>query len=229
MTRLQWKAVAIGMIVLMIQTGCAKRTLVPYDDLRVPSEIKMKMLNGKQAEMVALQKTPEKLIVRVPEGTKVSEINRAQIAEIYVYRSEYDENGGIITRAEIVQEKNHQNAYLYTLGGGVLSFGASLFLSSVIYRGMKDPEFKVINPISVGGGVLGTLILNWQGRKRDRMQAIERIKDQRKVAGEKILQEKHNKREQLQKQIEEMEKEKARVEAEKKRLEEKLNKEKPNP
>ncbi len=229
MKKFQWQAIAIGLMILIFQSGCAKRTLVPYDDLRVPTEIKMKMLNGKQAEMVALQKTPEKLLVRVPEGTAETEIDRAQITKIYVYHSEYDESGNIITRAEIAKEKNNKNAYLYTIGGSVLSFGASLFLSSVIYRGMKDQEFKVINPISVGGGVLGTLILNWQGRKRDRMLAVERIKDRRKIEAEKLLHEKQSEREQLQKQIEEMEKEKARAEAEKKRLEEKLKKDKPTP
>lgn len=137
----------------------------------------------------------------------------------------YDEKGDLITREEINQEKNDKNAVIYTLGGGALSFGASLFISSMVYRG-GDKEFKVINPISVGGGLLGTGFLYLQGRKRDRMLAIERIKDRRKLTAEKELKEKQAERELLKKKVEELKKEKARIEAEKRRMQEQLQKKK---
>jgi len=137
----------------------------------------------------------------------------------------YDESGRVITEEEIAKEKNNKNATIYTIGGGALSFGASLFISSMVYRG-TDEDFKVLNPISIGGGVLGTGILFWQGRKRDRMLAIERIKDKRQVVANEELDQKKAEKEQLQKKLDELKKEKARVEAEKKKIEEQLKKKK---
>jgi len=137
----------------------------------------------------------------------------------------YDESGRIIAEEEITKEKNNNNAMIYTIGGGALSFGTSLFLSSLVYRGTDD-DFKVVNPISIGGGVVGTAFLFWQGKKRDRMLAIERIKDQRKFAAESELESKQVEKTQLQKQLEEVKKEKARIDAEKKKIEEQLKKKK---
>lgn len=137
----------------------------------------------------------------------------------------YDESGRIITEEEISQVKTNKNATIYTIGGGALSFGTSLFLSSLIYRGTED-NFKVLNPVSIGGGIVGTAVLFWQGKKRDKMLAIERIKDQRKLAAESELESKKAEKTQLQKQLEELKNEKARMDAEKKKIEEQLKKKK---
>ncbi len=148
-----------------------------------------------------------------------------KIQEIYVFKSAYDENGQLITKKEISGEKNSKYAVIYTLGGGILGFGTGLFLSSLAYRS-GDENFKVLNPISLGGGVLGAAYFHLVGKKRDRILAIERIREQREFAAAKFLEGKKTEREKLLQQLEEMKKEKARIDAEKKKLEEKLKKKK---
>ncbi|HEB88662.1 MAG TPA: hypothetical protein ENI85_03745 [Deltaproteobacteria bacterium] len=207
-------------ITVLLTWGCAKRAVVGFDALQTPAEVELDLRNGKHLKGIAAHKAQDALWV-VPSAGDTLPIARAALEKIQVYPPVYDEAGQLITRAEIQREKNSRNTLLYTIGGGALSFGASLFLSSVVYRSGDDSDFKVVNPISIGGGLVGTGVFHYLGRKRDRLMAIERIKDRRKEEAEKLLEEKRKEKERLLKQIEELKKEKARIEAEKKRLKKK--------
>jgi hypothetical protein len=212
-------------ICIILQFGCAKRSMVPFNELPVPSEIELSTTDGQKIKAIARQKSSNTLFIQRQKMSEVEEIEKSQIQTIHYYPPQYDESGGLITKEEIAREKNNKNAVIYTIGGGALSFGASLFISSLAYRG-SDDDFKVVNPISIGGGILGTGLLFWQGGKRDNMLALERIKDQRQFMAEDELEEKRAEREKLQKQLDELKKEKARVEEEKKKIQEKLKKKK---
>ncbi len=205
--------------------GCAKKTLVPFDQVLIPSEVEIRLNDGNSIKAVAINKKNNGLTVKVPNDSGSNKIERSQIQEIYIYKSAYDENGQLITQKEIAGEKNSRSAVIYTIGGGTLSFGTSLFLSSLAYRSSEE-DFKVINPVSVGGGLLGAAFFHLLGKKRDGILAIERIRDQREFAAEKFLDGQKTEKEKLLKQLEELQKEKARIDAEKKKLEEKLKKKK---
>lgn len=205
--------------------GCAKKTLVPFDQVLIPSEVEMKLIEGNSITAVVINKKNGNLTVKVSNDSGTTNIEKSKIQEIYVFKSAYDENGQLITKKEISGEKNSKYAVIYTLGGGILGFGTGLFLSSLAYRS-GDENFKVLNPISLGGGVLGAAYFHLVGKKRDRILAIERIREQREFAAAKFLEGKKTEREKLLQQLEEMKKEKARIDAEKKKLEEKLKKKK---
>lgn len=220
-TTIRW--IVFGLVITAL--GCAKRTLVPFEELPVPSEVELQLQDGRQVQAIALEKSSDKLTVQKQFDTRTLQINRQAIRSLSVLPSEYDESGKLITRTEIAREKSNKNTLIYSIGGGVLSFGVSLFISSIVYRGTGE-DFQVANPISIGGGVVGTALLFWQGKKRDRVLALERIKDQRKLAAEQELKKKRAERDQLRRQLEQLKLEKAQVEAEKQKLERKLKKKK---
>ena len=211
--------------VLLVFSGCANRKTVSFDVLTVPAEVELELTNGTRVQGIAAEKKDGKLAV-VRGAKDTLRLPRTSLRTIQVVPPVYDEAGHLITRAEIQQEKNSRNTLLYTVGGGALSFGTGLFISSLAYRAGDGKDFRVANPISIGTGVLGTAVFFHLGEKRDRLMAIERIKDRRKAEAERILEEKRKERERLLRQIEELKKEKARIEAEKKKLEAKKKKKK---
>ena len=222
MTKNFWAGI-LALTLIATSFGCANRKTVGFDVLRVPAEVELELAGGRHLQGIATKKDAgELVVVRAPKDTV--KVQRTSLRKIQMVPPVYDEAGRLVTRAEIQQEKNSRNTLLYTLGGGALSFGTSLFVSSLIYRAGDGKDFSVANPISIGGGILGTAVFFHLGHKRDRLMAIERIKDRRKAQAERILEEKRRERERLLRQIEELKKEKARIEAEKKKLEAKKKK-----
>jgi|Deesub1362B_J571_1020462.scaffolds.fasta_scaffold06673_3 hypothetical protein len=209
---------------ILLFSGCSRYVVVSYDQLKVPSEVRLTMRQGQTLAGVVQEKKGDTLQLAV-RGT-LQQIAAADVSRIEMLPPVYDEGGGLITETEIARANTHRRTWFYTIGGGALSFGTSLFLSSLYYRNQKDKEFSVINPFSVAGGVLGMILFNRIGAKRDRLFAIEKIRDQRKLEAQRLLEEKRKERERLMKELEALKKEKERIEQEKKKLQEKMKKKK---
>lgn len=133
-----------------------------------------------------------------------------------------DDAGKIIPEEEIKRNKGSTNFWLYTIGGGALSFGASFFIGSLIERSTKDRA--LLTGVTAGGTVLGTTLFALKGRDEDRQEAIEKIKKQRRLEAERLLRQEKERQRRIKAEIERLKKEKEEKEREKRKLLEKLKK-----
>ncbi|MFQ5824031.1 MAG: hypothetical protein ACE5JB_08255 [bacterium] len=142
----------------------------------------------------------------------------------------YDEARRPITEHEIQQHQSNKNFVLYTLGGGAVSFGVSFFLGTLIERSVNDSNDDLALWSTTGAGTLiGTILFAKHGKNRDRNQAIEIIKEERRKEAAKELTNKKRKRQKLEEDLKALEKIRQQQEVEKKRLLEKIKKSKDKP
>jgi hypothetical protein len=142
----------------------------------------------------------------------------------------YDEARKPITEGEIQKHQNNKNFVLYTLGGGALSFGASFFLGTVIDRGLGDSNGDLALWATTGTGtVIGTVLFASQGKNRDRKQAIEVIKQRRKIEAANKLTNEKLKRQKIEEELKALETIRQQQEAEKKRILDEIKKRKSKP
>lgn len=142
----------------------------------------------------------------------------------------YDEARNPITEPEIQQHQTNNNFILYTFGGGALSFGASFFLGTIIERSINDSENNVALWATTGAGTLiGTLVFAKQGKIRDRNQAIEIIKEKRKIKAVKKLRKVLTKQQKVEEEKKALERIRQQQNAEKKKLLDDIKKRKDNP
>jgi len=135
-----------------------------------------------------------------------------------------DDAGKIIPEEEINRNKGCTNFWLYTIGGGALSFGVSFFIGSLIERSTK--ERALLTGVTAGGTIIGTTIFALKGREEDRQEAIEKIKRQRRLEAERLLKQEEERQRRIKAEIERLKREKEEKEREKRRLLEKLKKKK---
>ncbi|MDZ7291065.1 MAG: hypothetical protein ONB44_15115 [candidate division KSB1 bacterium] len=139
-----------------------------------------------------------------------------------------DEVGKPVTEEEIKQHRSNKNFWLFTIGGGALSFGASFFAGALIDRNSQSTDHTKLWLITGTGTVVGTALFIHNGRVRDFNAAVEAVKDSRKeTASQSILQEQKRQGE-LAEEKKKLEEERKRQEAERKRLLEEIRKKQKN-
>jgi hypothetical protein len=139
----------------------------------------------------------------------------------------YDEAGELITEREIAANQTNKNFTFYTLAGGALSFGVSFFAGTLVTRALDKPQNSPELWATVGAGtIVGTTLFATHGKKRDRSQAIEAVREERKERAVQHLTSEKAKQEQVAKQIRDLEELRAKQEAEKAKLAEELKKKK---
>ncbi|MCG8604578.1 hypothetical protein MJD09_06195, partial [bacterium] len=93
----------------------------------------------------------------------------------------YDEAGEVITEREIAAHKSDKNFAFYTLAGGALSFGVSFFAGTLVTRALDKSQSSPELWATAGAGTLiGATLFATHGKKRDRSQAIEAVREERK-------------------------------------------------
>jgi hypothetical protein len=129
-----------------------------------------------------------------------------------------DDKGQAISRNEVAAKKSSRNLWLYTLGGGALSFGASFFVGSMVDRGLDSEDHTALWAITAVGTVAGTAIFVHNGNVRDFNQAVEAVKDDRQgKLGNEIAEEK-KKQDALAEERRKLEDERKRQEMEREEL-----------
>ena len=214
---------AMVFVTALLLTQCAKNIPVAFDAVNSNQEVKLHLKSGKSIVGVITKKEATSLKILNEETGKEQTFQKADVSSIEKLAGEYDEAGNVISRAEIKKARTNKNLVLYSIGGTALSFGTSLFLSSVISRATSD-SFRVVNPISIGGTVLGAGFFSYLGHKRDTRMAIEKIKDQRKQKAEKKLQKELTHKKQLEMELQRLKQEKEKAEKERQRLLKELKK-----
>jgi uncharacterized protein YlxW (UPF0749 family) len=129
-----------------------------------------------------------------------------------------DDTGQPIKRSEVEAKKTDNNFWLYTLGGGALSFGASFFAGAMIERGVESEDRAVLWSVTGVGTVVGTLIFAHNGKVRDYNLAVEAVKDSRQQELGKKIKGEQQRQETLSTERKRLEDERKRQEAERAKL-----------
>jgi len=211
-------------VFLMVNLQCSKRIPVAFDAANSNQEVKVHLKSGENILGVITKKEARKLTILDEKTNSKRTLEKTAIASIEKLPAEYDEAGNVISKAEIAKVRSRKNLILYSVGGAALSFGVSLFTSSVVYRASDTGSFNVANPISIGGTVLGAGIFSYLGHKRDTRMALEKIKDQRKKETEVKLKKEMTHKKQLELEIKRLKQEKEKAEKERQKLLKELKK-----
>lgn len=138
-----------------------------------------------------------------------------------------DDTGRPIKRSEVEARKTNKNFWLYTLGGGALSFGVSFFAGAMLDRAVSNDSTAsdsrtALWAVTGAGTVLGTLIFAHNGKVRDYNQAIEAVKDSRQQELDKKIKSEQQRQQNLTMERKRLEDERKRQEAERAKLLEQL-------
>jgi hypothetical protein len=158
-------------IIIVLIIGCAKRVLVPYNQVERTNSIVVSQMSGKKIEGTVLKKEPHQLIILEKDRSQIV-IAKSSISTIKRKPPVYDDFGRGISEEEIKLKKTNTNALIYGIGGGALSFGASFFVGSLVG--------KELGATTGAGGVFGTILFISGGKAKDRQVAIDRIREKRR-------------------------------------------------
>jgi len=201
-----WKHIAVYMIVTgLVISGCAKKIPVAYDNMEVGSYAYVVLTSGETIKGEIKSIDEDRLIISPWENHQGIKINRQDIINIKQKPGVYDEGHKIIPESEIKRNVLSTNKWLFTLGGGALSFGISFFLTAnILHHSSENAEGTALWAPTAGATLLGSVFFGIQGHKLDRKGAVEYIKEQRKVAAIQEMNSAKKKRQQVEKQIEEV-------------------------
>jgi hypothetical protein len=215
--------------ILVIASGCAKRIPISYDQAKPNALVKIQTFSGQSCSGVIQKKEANYLVLKESKyDNHPTKINRDEIASISGRDFVHDGTGEIISEWEIEENRENKNLLLYTIGGVGLSFGASFFIGSLINRNADDADEgkRLMWGTTIVGTATGTYLFAKAGRKRDRLLAIEELREQRfKLAKERYDSQKI-KSDSIRKELEKEKAERAKQQEELKRLKEKAQKKK---
>jgi len=208
---------AVLLILVVGLAGCAKRVPLPVEKVEAGSRIWVRTTDGRAVAGDVLQRQPDRFILKTKDG-RVDTLLVADVGIIKARPQEYDEAGRLIPEAQIDSVKTNRNLVLYTIGGGALSFGTSFYLGNFLKRHVSSGQDAVMWGTTGLGTAVGIAAFMNAGAKRDRLMAVEKIKDYRKKLAEQKLRQEESRKEQLKKELERLKKEKAEKEKELQRL-----------
>ncbi|UCE05975.1 MAG: hypothetical protein JSW07_20690 [bacterium] len=214
---------------LLITFGCAKRIPIHYDQIQPNALVKIQTFSGQTCNGVVQQKKIDYLLLKESRHENhLTKINRKEIATISGSEFVYDGRGDIISEWEIQQNQGNKNFLLYTVGGAGLCFGASFFIGSLLHRNLDDHEKgnKVMWATTAIGTAAGSYLFAKSGKKRDRILAIEELREQRFKFVKEQIETQKQKNKSIQQELEKERAERIKQEEELKRLKEKIKKNK---
>jgi hypothetical protein len=129
-----------------------------------------------------------------------------------------DDRGQAITAQEVAAKKTNKGFWLYTFGGGALSFGASFFVGSMVERNAESDSRTALWAITGAGTVIGTVLFAHTGRVRDFNQAVEAVKDERQGLLTKDIETEKQKQDRIAGERKRLEDERKKQEAEREEL-----------
>lgn len=200
---------------ILIFGGCAKRAFVTYDQVDEANWIEVTMVSGKKFEGTVLKTEPHQLTL-LQKNRQRKVFAKSSIRSIKRKPPLYDDFGKGISEEKISSVQSNRNSIIYGIGGGALSFGVSFFVGSLIGDSIDEGGTALAATTAVGSG-LGTFLFVRAGKNKDRREAIENIREDRRSTELKkevkkktkdeiqdVLKEEKKKQEKLRKQREEL-------------------------
>lgn len=168
----------LWIIVFFIFQGCSQFSYVPFDQVEPTNTVRIKLQTGRKIEGTVIKKEPYHLEVKT-QADRDTLIPKVAIRSLSRKPPVYDDFGNGISEAEIRLHSSKRNTFIYGMGGGLLSFGISFFIGSLIGQSIEDGS-RIFAMTTVGGTGLGTWLFVHAGKKKDRNEAIQTIRLQRK-------------------------------------------------
>jgi len=129
-----------------------------------------------------------------------------------------DDRGQAISKSEVAAKKSNKNFWLYTVGGGALSFGASFFVGSMVERNAESDSRTALWAITGVGTVVGTILFANTGRVHDFNQAVEAVKDDHQGVISKDIETEKQKQDRIADERRKLDNERKKQEAEREEL-----------
>ena len=205
--------------------GCSNQVALQKSNLQPEQVVTAKLTSGEQVTGTIADVTDQSVTIYTQKNVN-RKLELSQISELSGPAPVYDASGKIISEKEIARVKTNKRFWTYTLSGGLVSAGASFFLSSMIARSSSD---DIDAPVTIAGTAAGTLVggylfSRW-GKQKDREEAIDNIRLSRGSENLSGIEAEREKQEQLEKQLQRIKEERQQQEDEIKKLKEKINEE----
>jgi hypothetical protein len=205
--------------------GCAKRIPLPYEEVQQGSQVWVRTVENRRHMGVVTDRRPDRFVLRSADG-RFDTLLVADVATIEARPQAYDETGRLITEREIDSVQTHRNLLLYSVGGTALSFGTSFYLGSFLRRHVNTGQDLAQWGVTGLGTAVGLAVFAQAGDRRDRMLAIEAIRDHRKELAAKEVQRQRSRREQLEEELQQLREQQRKEQEELERLKRLLEQEK---
>ena len=175
----KWIGGGFALLSLLILSGCAKRIYdVTYDGLEKTNRVEVTLSSRERIVGTVVKAEPHQLTLLMKDR-KLKPVAKSSIHSIKRWPPVYDDFGRGISEDEIASVKTNRNAFIYGIGGGVLSFGASFFLGSMVAQDTTGGGSTLAATTLAGGGI-GTYFFVKAGRAKDRKDAIQKIRNRRR-------------------------------------------------
>ena len=168
------KIVGMSICMVIVLCGCANYTMTSYERVEATNYLVLTLFSGEQITGTVIEVKPYQIILLEENETKRA-VTRSSIRSIRLKQPVYDEFEKGISEPEITSVQTSKNTMIYGIGGGVLSFGVSFFMGSLL-----GESGNVVALTTGVGGVLGTSLFIMAGKNKDRQDAITEIRKIRK-------------------------------------------------
>lgn len=166
---------------LLILSGCSQMKQVRYGELEPANTVEVTLKSGTTVQGTLVEAEPHQLVIRQGDRTSRT-VPKTDIAAIKRLPPVYDQFGKGISENEIRSVETNKNTLTYSIGGGLLSFGASFFAGSMLANSISESSGTILAATTVTGGGLGATLFYLAGRNKDRSEAIDAIREDRQMS-----------------------------------------------
>lgn len=165
-------------IAIFIFQGCSQFSYAPFDQVEPTNTVRIELQTGRKIEGTVTKKEPYYLEIKT-QANRDTLIPKGAIRSLYRKPPVYDDFGKGISEEEIRIHISRKHTTIYGIGGGLLSFGISFFMGSLISQSV-DQGSRILAATTVGGTGVGTWLFIHAGKRKDRNEAIQAVRIQRK-------------------------------------------------
>jgi hypothetical protein len=169
----------VFIICFLFISGCSKRVLVPYNSIEETNTVKIVLTSGERVFGTVVKTEPHQLVV-IQRDLQKRIIRKSLIRSIRRKPPVYDDFNRGISEKEIRSVQKFRNKTIFGIGGGFLSFGVGFFVGSLTGQ-VSNQGFGTLVATTAAIGGLGTVLFINSGKKRDRYDAIAKIREQRRL------------------------------------------------
>ncbi|MBN2354699.1 hypothetical protein JXO59_01220 [candidate division KSB1 bacterium] len=209
--------IKVGCMALLLSSswylpGCSSRIALNSDRLISKQTVTLTMKNGGDVTGEIRDINDGQIIIVDDEGQSWA-ADKSKIVKIYGPAPVFDNHNRIISEREIKVNKNNNNFWLFTISGGLVSAGCGFFLSSMLSRTDDENRDTIILTGTSLTTVAGSYFFSRLGMKKDRQQAIKKIRYLREL-DEQYISEEERKRRDIERELEQLKKERQQQEQE---------------
>ncbi len=168
------RRIVILISLVLFLFSCTSYRMTSYEQVEATNYLEITKFSGEKITGTVIDAKPHQIIILLDDESRRA-VTRSSIRSIKQKEPVYDEFGRGISEPEIAAIKTRKNRTVYGIGGGILSFGASFFLGSLF-----GEDGNTVAVTTAAGGVLGTYLFIHAGSRKDRKDAITKIRDLRK-------------------------------------------------